>query len=40
VFGEVKGSRIVYAYPDDLKNAGKPRVKEGGAKLALTQAGK
>jgi branched-chain amino acid transport system substrate-binding protein len=40
VFGEVKGSRIVYAYPDDLKKAGEPRTKEAGAKVAMSQAGK
>jgi branched-chain amino acid transport system substrate-binding protein len=40
VFGEVKGSRIVYAYPDDLKKAGEPRTKEAGARVAMSQAGK
>jgi branched-chain amino acid transport system substrate-binding protein len=28
VFGEVKGARVVYANPDDLKNASKIRMKE------------
>jgi branched-chain amino acid transport system substrate-binding protein len=32
VFGEVKGSRVVYAYQDDFKKASEVRVKETGAK--------
>ena len=35
VFGEVKGSRVVYAYPDDLKKASEVRVKDVNAKGAL-----
>jgi branched-chain amino acid transport system substrate-binding protein len=34
VFGEVKGSRVVYAYQDDFKKASEIRVKETGAKPA------
>ena len=36
VFGEVKGQRVVYAYPDDLKKASEVRVKDPNAKGALT----
>ena len=36
VFGEVKGSRVVYAYPDDQKKASEVRVKDVNAKGALT----
>ena len=35
VFGEVKGNRVVYAYPDDLKKASEVRVKDVNAKGAL-----
>ena len=35
VFGEVKGQRVVYAYPDDLKKATEVRLKDAGAKGAL-----
>ena len=35
VFGEVKGSRVVYAYPDDQKKASEVRVKDVSAKGAL-----
>ncbi len=35
VFGEVKGSRVVYAYPDDLKRASDVRIKDVNAKGAL-----
>ncbi len=35
VFGEVKGSRVVYAYPDDQKKASEVRVKDVNAKGAL-----
>ena len=35
VFGEVKGSRVVYAYPDDLKKASVVQVKDVNAKGAL-----
>ena len=34
-FGEVKGSRVVYAYPDDQKKASEVRVKDVNAKGAL-----
>ncbi len=37
VFGEVKGSRVVYAYPDDQKKASEVRVKDVNAKGALIQ---
>nr|WP_238139666.1 ABC transporter substrate-binding protein [Roseateles aquatilis] len=37
VFGEVKGQRVVYAYPDDFKKASEVRVKDVNAKGALTQ---
>ena len=36
VFGEVKGARVVYAYPDDFKKASEVRVKDANAKGALT----
>ncbi len=36
VFGEVKGQRVVYAYPDDQKKASEIRVKDPNAKGALT----
>ncbi|MEY8877514.1 MAG: ABC transporter substrate-binding protein [Leptothrix sp. (in: b-proteobacteria)] len=35
VFGEVKGSRVVYAYTDDQKKASEVRVKDANAKGAL-----
>jgi branched-chain amino acid transport system substrate-binding protein len=35
VFGEVKGSRVVYAYADDAKKASEVRVKDVNAKGAL-----
>ena len=35
VFGEVKGQRVVYAYPDDFKKASEVRVKDVNAKGAL-----
>ena len=35
VFGEVKGQRVVYAYPDDQKKASEIRVKDVNAKGAL-----
>ena len=35
VFGEVKGQRVVYAYPDDLKKASEVRLKDANAKGAL-----
>ncbi len=35
VFGEVKGKRVVYAYPDDFKKASEVRVKDVSAKGAL-----
>ena len=35
VFGEVKGARVVYANPDDLKNAAKVRLKDAAANTAL-----
>jgi branched-chain amino acid transport system substrate-binding protein len=38
VFGEVKGQRVVYAYPDDFKKASEVRVKDVNAKGALTVA--
>ncbi len=37
VFGEVKGSRVVYAYADDAKKAAEVRVKDVNAKGALKQ---
>ncbi len=36
VFGEVKGQRVVYAYPDDFKKASEVRLKDASAKGALT----
>ena len=35
VFGEVKGQRVVYAYPEDFKKASEVRVKDVNAKGAL-----
>jgi branched-chain amino acid transport system substrate-binding protein len=35
VFGEVKGQRVVYAYPEDFKRASEVRVKDPNAKGAL-----
>ncbi|MDM0011863.1 ABC transporter substrate-binding protein [Variovorax sp. J22P168] len=35
VFGEVKGGRVVYANPDDMKNAAQVRVKDVAANDAL-----
>jgi branched-chain amino acid transport system substrate-binding protein len=35
VFGEVKGQRVVYAYPEDQKKASEIRVKDTSAKGAL-----
>ena len=35
VFGEVKGQRVVYAYPDDQKKASEVRLKDASAKGAL-----
>ena len=35
VFGEVKGAKVVYAYPDDQKKASEIRVKDANAKGAL-----
>lgn len=35
VFGEVKGQRVVYAYPEDQKKASEVRVKDANAKGAL-----
>jgi branched-chain amino acid transport system substrate-binding protein len=35
VFGEVKGQRVVYAYPDDQKKASEIRLKDANAKGAL-----
>ncbi len=35
VFGEVKGQRVVYAYPEDQKVASQVRVKDANAKGAL-----
>jgi branched-chain amino acid transport system substrate-binding protein len=40
VFGEVKGARVVYAYPDDFKKASEVRVKDVNAKGALPGAKK
>jgi branched-chain amino acid transport system substrate-binding protein len=40
VFGEVKGNRVVYAYPDDFKKASEVRVKDVNAKGALPSAKK
>lgn len=35
VFGEVKGQRVVYAYPEDQKKSSEVRVKDANAKGAL-----
>ncbi len=35
VFGEVKGQRVVYAYPDDQQKASQVRLKDANAKGAL-----
>ncbi len=35
VFGEVKGTRVVYAYPEDFTKASQVRVKDANAKGAL-----
>ena len=35
VFGEVKGQRVVYAYPDDFKKSSEVRLKDAAAKGAL-----
>ena len=40
VFGEVKGQRVVYAYPEDQKKASEVRVKDANAKGALAQVKK
>jgi branched-chain amino acid transport system substrate-binding protein len=40
VFGEVKGTRVVYAYPEDFKKASEVRVKDVNAKGALPTAKK
>ncbi|HEY4958828.1 MAG TPA: ABC transporter substrate-binding protein [Caldimonas sp.] len=40
VFGEVKGQRVVYAYPDDFKKASEVRLKDVNAKGALVVAPK
>jgi branched-chain amino acid transport system substrate-binding protein len=40
VFGEVKGQRVVYAYPDDQKKASEVRLKDVNAKGALAQTKK
>ena len=40
VFGEVKGTRVVYAYPEDFKKASEVRVKDVNAKGALPAAKK
>ena len=40
VFGEVKGTRVVYAYPEDFKKASEVRVKDVNAKGALPSAKK
>jgi len=37
VFGEVKGQRVVYAYPEDFKKASEVRVKDVNAKGAMEQ---
>ncbi len=36
VFGEVRGQRVVYAYPEDLQKASEVRVKDTNAKGALS----
>jgi branched-chain amino acid transport system substrate-binding protein len=35
VIGEVKGQRVVYAYPDDQQKASEVRMKDANAKGAL-----
>lgn len=40
VMGEVKGQRVVYAYPEDQKKASQVRMKDLDAKGALTQSKK
>ena len=40
VFGEVKGQRVVYAYPDDQKKASEVRLKDPKAKGAMAAPGK
>ena len=40
VFGEVKGQRVVYAYPEDFKKASEVRVKDVNAKGSLSQTKK
>ena len=40
VFGEVKGQRVVYAYPEDQKKASEVRMKDAAAKGALAPAKK
>jgi branched-chain amino acid transport system substrate-binding protein len=40
VFGEVKGQRVVYAYPDDQKKASEVRMKDANAKGAMAPAKK
>jgi branched-chain amino acid transport system substrate-binding protein len=40
VFGEVKGQRVVYAYPDDQKQASQVRMKDANAKGALATPAK
>ena len=40
VFGEVKGQRVVYAYPDDQQKASQVRLKDANAKGALAPAKK
>ena len=40
VFGEVKGGKVVYAYPDDQKKASVVQVKDVNAKGALSQTKK
>ena len=40
VFGEVRGQRVIYAYPEDQKKASEVRVKDAAAKGALTQTKK
>ena len=37
VFGEVKGQRVVYAYPEDFKKASEVRLKDVNAKGALVK---
>ena len=38
VFGEVKGSKVVYAYADDMKKGGETRMKDAKAKAAAPAA--